>query len=60
MPDFDPAEAGVAARALIGLEAPDPMSAGLAGSGFVSVDNYDRTAATTWTLLDEVGLHGCT
>jgi len=57
VPDFDPAEAGVDARALLVLEAPGPMAAGLAGSGFVSVDNDDQTAATTWSLRNEVGLH---
>jgi hypothetical protein len=60
VPDFDPAEAGVEARALIVLEAPGPMSTGPDGSGFVSVDNDDATAASTWTLRDEVGLHART
>ena len=57
VPDFDPVEAGVEARALIVLEAPGPMAAGPEGSGFVSVDNDDHTAATLWSLRDEVGLH---
>ncbi|QHC60565.1 uracil-DNA glycosylase [Rathayibacter sp. VKM Ac-2760] len=57
VPDFDPAEAGVEARALLVLEAPGPMAAGPDGSGFVSVDNADQTAATLWSLRDEVGLH---
>ncbi|MCJ1675666.1 uracil-DNA glycosylase [Rathayibacter sp. VKM Ac-2929] len=60
MPDFDPAEAGVGGRALIVLEAPGSMAAGRDGSGFISVDNDDPTAATTWTLRDEVGLHNHT
>jgi hypothetical protein len=57
VPDFDPAEAGVGARALLVLDAPGPMAVGPEGSGFVSVDNDDPTAAATWTLRDEVGLH---
>ena len=60
VPDFDPAEAGVGTRALIVLEAPGSMAAGRDGSGFISVDNDDQTAATTWTLRDEVGLHNHT
>ncbi|WP_459643400.1 uracil-DNA glycosylase [Kineococcus sp. NUM-3379] len=52
-PDFDPAEAGVNARALFVLEAPGPMAhadhtARKPGTGFISVDNPDRTAQTMW------------
>jgi hypothetical protein len=60
VPHFDPADAGVNARVLFLLEAPGPMTnAGnkRPGSGFISVDNNDGTAATAWTLRNEAGLH---
>ncbi|WP_231556422.1 uracil-DNA glycosylase [Cryobacterium sp. MLB-32] len=60
MPHFDPAEAGVRARVLFILEAPGPMTnAGnrRPGSGFISVDNNDGTAANIWALRNEAGLH---
>lgn len=60
LPHFDPAEAGVDARALIVAEAPGPMTAthgGRPGSGFVSVDNDDLSAANLWNLRAEAGLH---
>lgn len=60
VPHFDPAGAGVDARVLFLLEAPGPMTnAGnkRPGSGFISVDNNDGTAATAWTLRKEAGLH---
>jgi hypothetical protein len=60
LPHFDPAEAGVDARCLLLMEAPGPMTnsnAGLPGSGFISADNDDPTAANVWTARDAAGLH---
>ncbi|GAA1494945.1 uracil-DNA glycosylase [Curtobacterium herbarum] len=58
LPHFDPAEAGVEARALVLLEAPGPKTVpGWGGSGFISVDNDDPTAQNVWTTRNAVGLH---
>ncbi|AJT43085.1 hypothetical protein UM93_11710 [Psychromicrobium lacuslunae] len=60
VPHFDPAEAGVEARILILLEAPGPMTNSQnkrPGSGFISVDNNDKTAENCWNYRQEVGLH---
>lgn len=65
VPQFDPAEAGVDAKVLFVLEAPGPMTnAGnpVAGSGFISADNDDETAAFLWRCraaadLSEGALH---
>ncbi|WOO97473.1 uracil-DNA glycosylase [Micrococcus terreus] len=60
VPDFDPAEAGTAAQVLTVLESPGPMTDvnnRRPGSGFVSVDNDDATAANCWWLRNETGLH---
>lgn len=59
VPHFDPAEAGVDARVLFVLEAPGPMTNALtrSGSGFISVDNDDPTAANLWKARDAAGLH---
>lgn len=59
VPSFDPAEAGVRARVLLVLEAPGPMTSTegkRSGSGFVSLDNDDRTATNAWQVRREVGL----
>ncbi len=56
IPDFDPTEAGVTARIALLLEAPGRRSALDAGSGFVSPDNNDQTAANMWDLLHEAGI----
>lgn len=59
IPHFDPAESGAETRVLILLEAPGPMTNSdnkRPGSGFISVDNDDLTAANSWTLRNEVGL----
>lgn len=63
VPWFDPTEAGVAARILVLLEAPGPRATGAggprpasAGSGFVSSDNNDQSAANMWQLLREAGI----
>lgn len=60
-PDFDPAEAGVDARVLVLLEAPGPMShtdnaTTRPGTGFISVDNPDQTAANSWAARSASGL----
>lgn len=58
LPHFDPAEAGVEARALLLLEAPGPKTVPeWGGSGFISVDNADPTAKNVWETRNQVGLH---
>ncbi|KFF58224.1 hypothetical protein JF66_20160 [Cryobacterium sp. MLB-32] len=60
VPHFDPADTGVGARVLFLLEAPGPMTNATnlrPGSGFISVDNNDGTAANIWALRNEAGLH---
>lgn len=58
VPHFDPAEAGVSARALLLLEAPGPKTVPeWGGSGFISVDNNDVTAQNTWNARNDAGLH---
>lgn len=58
LPHFDPADAGVAARALILMEAPGPKTVPeWGGSGFISADNDDPTAKNVWNTRDAVGLH---
>lgn len=60
VPQFDPAEAGVDAKVLFLFEAPGPMTNSgnkRPGSGFISVDNDDLTAANMWTARDVAGLH---
>jgi hypothetical protein len=57
VPHFDPAEAGIAARALLLLEAPGPKAiTEFGGSGFISSDNNDVTAENTWRARDAAGL----
>jgi len=48
VPDFDPASGGVEARALFLFEKPGPKTAADTGSGFISVNNNDSTAAATY------------
>ena len=58
VPDFDPAEGGAGARALLLFEAPGPGTVpSLGGSGFISVDNNDQTAKNVWDVRNDVGLH---
>jgi hypothetical protein len=58
LPHFDPAEAGIEARALVLLEAPGPKTVPeWGGSGFISVDNNDPTAQNMWTARNDTGLH---
>lgn len=63
VPWFDPAEGGVRGRILILGEAPGPRALGVdsprpnsKGSGFISPDNNDGTAANCWTLIHEAGI----
>lgn len=63
VPDFDPVDAADTTRILFVLEAPGAMtnaSTKRPGSGFISVDNNDVTAANVWAARDAAGLHkGC-
>ena len=57
VPDVDPLDAGVAARLLLLLEKPGPKtSPARGGSGFVSADNDDPTAAAAWGFLRAAGI----
>jgi hypothetical protein len=58
VPDFDPDLGGVRARALLLLESPGRLgtSAVSRGSGLISPDNNDHTAALSWQLYREAGL----
>lgn len=56
VPSFDPTDAGINARVLFVLEAPGPMAGADRGSGFVSADNNDATAANCWTARSAAGL----
>ncbi len=59
-PAFDPTDAGTDARVLFVLEAPGPKAATGKGSGFISADNNDQTAANLWQARTEAGLlDGC-
>ena len=58
VPDFDPADAGVAARVLLLFESPgDKTLAGSDGSGFISADNDDETAKNVWEARNAEGMH---
>jgi hypothetical protein len=52
-PDFDPADAGLAARVLLRLETPGPA---IGRTGFVSMDNPTGTSANLRRFLAEAGL----
>ena len=63
VPWFDPDNGGVRARALLLLEAPGARSTATtgprstaAGSGVISADNNDASAAAMWGLYREAGL----
>ena len=57
VPYFDPRDAGVDARILWLLEAPGPRATReRGGSGIVSCNNNDGTAANTWTTRHEAGV----
>ena len=51
-----PRRGGVGALALFLLECPGRMATAGRGSGFISADNDDQTAANFFALRDEVGL----
>lgn len=60
IPWFDPDDAGVGASILTLLEAPGPAATGaegprasVGGSGFISANNIDSSAATMWQLFRE-------
>lgn len=55
-PWFDPHSGGVSSRVLFLLECPGRMASTHLGSGFISADNDDQTAANFFTLREEAGL----
>lgn len=55
-PWFDPADGGVRAKVLFLLESPGPRSAAHKGSGIISSENIDDTAANFYGLREEAGL----
>ena len=61
VPEFDPLDGGIGARALFLFEKPGPMAAPNGrqqrlGSGFVSRDNNDDTAEATFNFMQTAGL----
>ncbi|OYX56004.1 MAG: uracil-DNA glycosylase [Brevundimonas subvibrioides] len=60
VPDFDPMDGGVHARMLFLKEKPGPMTSasrsGRAGSGFISRDNDDPTAESTFRFMEAAGI----
>ena len=59
-PAFDPTDAATETRVLFVLEAPGPRAAAAKGSGFLSADNNDQTAANLWRARMDAGLvEGC-
>lgn len=61
VPDFDPLDGGVEAKALFLFEKPGPMTDEItdrkkAGSGFISRDNDDPTAEATFRFMVEAGI----
>jgi hypothetical protein len=55
-PWFDPDGGGTAARVLFLLENPGRRATAARGSGFISADNNDESAATFFRVRDEAGL----
>ncbi len=55
-PWFDPDDGGVNARVLFLLECPGPKSSAHKGSGLISADNNDQTAANFFLLREEAKL----
>ncbi len=53
VPDFDPLDGGINAEILFLFEKPGPMAS---GSGFISRDNDDPTAAATMDFMARAGL----
>jgi hypothetical protein len=56
VPDFDPLDGGTDAEILFLFEKPGPRTAPPFGSGFISRDNDDPTAAATKAFMEQVGL----
>jgi hypothetical protein len=59
VPDFDPLDGGVNARALFLFEKPGPMTAESGpriGSGFISRNNDDPTAEATFRFMKQAGI----
>lgn len=56
VPGFDPDDAGEEARLLFVLEAPGPKANASKGSGLLSPDNNDQTAANVWHARHSAGL----
>lgn len=56
VPNFDPLDGGIQARALFLLEAPGPKAALPSGSGFVSRNNPDPTAKNLWDLMQNANI----
>ena len=57
IPWFDPTDAGVDSPILVLLEAPGRRATAKQGSGFISADNDDPTAANAWRLYQEAGIN---
>lgn len=55
-PWVDPSGGGIEARILFLLESPGPKSSSAHGSGIISMDNADPSAARMWRLTRETGL----
>ncbi len=61
VPDFDPQDGGIAARALFLFEKPGPMTIPAlvgkrTGSGFISRNNDDPTAEATFRFMQDASL----
>jgi uracil-DNA glycosylase len=57
IPWFDPTDAGIDAPILVLLEAPGRRATATQGSGFISADNDDPTAANAWQLYQDAGIN---
>jgi hypothetical protein len=56
VPDFDPLDGGVNARALFLFEKPGPKTAEPSGSGFISRNNNDPSAEATFCFMQQAGI----
>lgn len=56
VPDFDPLDGGVDAEILFLFEKPGPMTSDGKGSGFISRNNDDPTAETTFKFMEQAGI----
>lgn len=56
VPYFDPDDGGIEAEVLLLFEKPGPKASSGGGSGFISRDNHDQTAAATKAFLAQAGL----